>query len=126
LKNGNLWRFLKQASDRYKAVVYVLGNHEYYGYSTRSGIAKMCAEFHNVHLLDPGTVMLEGVRIVGCTLWSFVPEERREIVARELNDYRYISVERTVARHKMEVEFIAREVRCAREPVVVITHHAVR
>ena len=55
-----------------KPVLYVIGNHEFYG----SSLPQVKAEFHrlfdgtHVHLLDDGAITLGGVRFLGATLWT--------------------------------------------------------
>ncbi|MCR4521675.1 metallophosphoesterase [Bosea sp. 47.2.35] len=54
-------------------VVYVPGNHEFYRDSYLGGLVRGCAfaEKHpNVHMLHDASVVIEGVRFVGGTLWT--------------------------------------------------------
>ncbi|QJW84875.1 metallophosphoesterase [Ramlibacter terrae] len=55
-----------------KPVLFVPGNHEFYGGSLAGGRERLRAlcEGTNVHLLDPGEVVLQGVRFLGATLWT--------------------------------------------------------
>ncbi|MCK9687325.1 antitoxin Xre/MbcA/ParS toxin-binding domain-containing protein [Scleromatobacter humisilvae] len=55
-----------------KPVVYVPGNHEFYHRELRLELSQMrdAAGDSNVHLLAPGSVVVDGVRFVGCTLWT--------------------------------------------------------
>ncbi len=51
------------------------GNHEFYGGQIevrRRELREAAAEHPNVHLLDPGELLLDGghVRVLGCTLWT--------------------------------------------------------
>ena len=53
-------------------ILYVLGNHEFYGTEideTRARLAKECAGA-GIHLLDPGMVQIDGTRFIGATLWT--------------------------------------------------------
>ena len=53
-------------------ILYVLGNHEFYGTEiddARVRLADECAEV-GIHLLDPGTVKIEDARFIGATLWT--------------------------------------------------------
>jgi predicted phosphodiesterase len=55
-----------------KPVLYVPGNHEFYGGSitgTRQALAQ-CADSTNVRLLDDGEAIVDGVRFLGTTLWT--------------------------------------------------------
>lgn len=55
-----------------RPVLYVPGNHEFYGGSidaTVGELQRLCAGTH-VHLLDGDAVVIDGVRFLGTTLWS--------------------------------------------------------
>lgn len=56
-------------------ILVVLGNHEFYGGQLelrRRELQDAAAEFANVHVLDPGEVLLDDgrVRVLGCSLWT--------------------------------------------------------
>ena len=53
-------------------VVYVLGNHEYYGNLFHRLALELAglARGTNVHVLERGTVEIDGVCFLGCTLWT--------------------------------------------------------
>lgn len=55
-----------------KPVIYVLGNHEYYGktYPKLIDTAKELAKGSNVHVLENEVLTLGGVNFLGCTLWT--------------------------------------------------------
>jgi predicted phosphodiesterase len=83
-----------------KLVLYVPGNHEYYGDSmarTRAELKRLCAKT-NVYLLDNDEVVLDGVRFLGTTLWTdfmlFGEGEKRAHAIREaldfMNDFRIV------------------------------------
>lgn len=55
-----------------KPVLYVPGNHEFYGGhldGTRHELQRLCEGTH-IHLLDTGSCVLDGVRFLGATLWT--------------------------------------------------------
>ena len=55
-----------------KPVLYVLGNHEFYGGSiegTADELKRLCAGSH-VHVLDDDETVIDGVRFLGSTLWT--------------------------------------------------------
>ena len=78
-------------------ILYVLGNHEFYGTEigeTRARLAEECAGA-GIHLLDPGMVRIDGTRFIGATLWTDLLLEGKadEIgahmrVSREISDFR--------------------------------------
>ena len=53
-------------------VIYVPGNHEYYDsrMDLAQSEARTAATGGQVHLLDGGEIVIEGVRFLGCTLWT--------------------------------------------------------
>ena len=125
-------------------VLCVLGNHEFYGTEieeTRASLATECGEA-GIHLLDPGTVRIDGVRFIGATLWTDLLLEgiADEIgahlrVSRGISDFlgaiqhqgRDFTAGESVERHRADRAFIERELEYAEhtgDRVVVITHHA--
>ena len=53
-------------------VIYVAGNHEFYGHDYRNRLDELRAMFagSGVHFLECDTVELGGVRFLGCTFWT--------------------------------------------------------
>lgn len=57
---------------RFPEVVYLTGNHEYYGSrreTVQAVINAVAAKFPNLHWLEDSFVELQGVRFIGSTLW---------------------------------------------------------
>lgn len=55
-----------------KPIIFVAGNHEYYGGvlgHAQAGMRKLAAEYR-VHFLECDQVVVSGVRFLGCTLWT--------------------------------------------------------
>ena len=55
----------------HQPVVYIAGNHEYYG--SHLGLLDQMrkkADALHIHFLERNAIEIEGVRILGCTLWS--------------------------------------------------------
>jgi len=76
-------------------IVYVPGNHEYYGTGFDEFNTKMenkCMEFDNVHFLNPGSVTLNGVLFTGGTLWTNFADNpfSQSAAQRGINDFRQI------------------------------------
>ena len=55
-----------------KPVLYVLGNHEFYGkaYPKHLEAVKQKAEGTHVHVLEKTSCTIDGVNFLGCTLWT--------------------------------------------------------
>ncbi|MFB9125720.1 metallophosphoesterase [Paraburkholderia dipogonis] len=120
-------------------VIYVLGNHEYYG--SRIGDleirVKQLAQGTMVQVLVCDELQLNGIRFLGCTLWSdfrLNRAHRKSMAqaasspdfARILNrSGRPLSPEDVVSEHRMATSWLhAQLTRPFRGPTVVVTHHA--
>jgi predicted phosphodiesterase len=84
--------FLKQG---FPQIVYVPGNHEYYGGDFNEFNAKMenkCLDYDNVHFLNPGSVTIDGVLFTGGTLWTNFADNpfSQSAAKRNINDFRVI------------------------------------
>lgn len=53
-------------------VIYVAGNHEYYGHTLGPTLEKIRegAALNNIHFLENDCVVIDGVRFLGATLWT--------------------------------------------------------
>lgn len=123
-----------------KPIVYVLGNHEYYGYDWLKLIpqARDVARQHEVHFLEDDTVVIDGVRFLGCTLWTdfelFGIAQQVScmgVSAKMMNDFRIVTSEagkltpaQTRDRHLTSRAWLEGEL-AAGDPdrTVVVTHH---
>ncbi len=82
-----------------RPVLYIAGNHEFYGHDLPGLLDSMraAAVGSNVHVLENEAVVIDGVRFLGCSLWSdfdFAGSAKRansmRICARLVNDYKQI------------------------------------
>lgn len=87
--------WLVTVADQYKAVVAVLGNHDYWDSSAENvtlRIRERLRAHPNVHVLDRDTVVIDDTRFVGCTLWTQVPPDAQMSIQRTIKDYERIRV----------------------------------
>lgn len=127
-----------------KNIIYVLGNHEFYGHeyaSLREKIAGLC-EGTGVHCLDPGVTIQDGVRFIGTTLWTnykadiSVPRDlvmyyvdvtladHRRIKYRIGNSYRRFKPKDALAIHLNELNWLEKQLEVNHQgKTVVVTHH---
>lgn len=84
-----------------EAIVYVIGNHELYGQRLPDAIDQLSAiaDGLGIHLLENRSVVIDGVRFLGATLWTdyaLYAKNEEEVgrymflARRAMNDYRYI------------------------------------
>jgi predicted phosphodiesterase len=112
-------------------IIYVPGNHEYYGTNFDDFNTKMmakCADIEDVHFLNPGRVIIGDVQFVGATLWTNFAENpiSQSVCKRSINDFRQIrdfDVNRCAKTYYQHFDFIkqAYEMRVS-DHTVVITH----
>jgi Icc-related predicted phosphoesterase len=135
--------FIQWASENFFHVIYVIGNHEYYGldyYFTKLQIRDQLIRFSNVSFLDLegdislGSVDLFGFRFIGTTLWTDFNKNNpiAKIQSSDfMNDYRVIrngeykiSPEFVRQINKTSIQNLKELVENSNLPVIVVTHHA--
>lgn len=126
-----------------RPVLYVAGNHEFYGQRMPELIEELrsAAAGTSVEVLEDDELVIDGVRFLGCSLWSdfeFDGAERRarsmSLCERLVNDYgvirfgpeaRGLVAADTLAVHRRSRRWLAERLDDAwAGPTVVITHHA--
>lgn len=93
---------MSKVASRYPRVLYVAGNHEYYGsrrevYSmreVREYIAACCRRIRNLDFLDDSSVTVDGVEFVGGTMWTDVPPSEYPTANLKMADFSVIGVDR--------------------------------
>lgn len=89
----------EQQVDHFKGrpAIYVAGNHEFYGTELKSNLIEgsAAAETFGVHFLSRNTVVLNGVRFIGCILWTDyrlygTPKPSMVHAGQTINDHRLI------------------------------------
>jgi hypothetical protein len=109
---------------RFRHVVFVTGNHEYYKTSPPVADALLAAAeeaLPNLHVLNPGVAVIDRRRFVGATLW-FPPTPEEPAYRRFLTDFSIIRdfVPWVHEAHAAQLAFLRANVR---EGDVVVTHH---
>lgn len=134
-----------------KPIVYVAGNHEFYGRHWTHHIDAMreAANKYDVDFLEADGIDLGGVRFLGCSLWTdfelFGPDKKSDalrLAKSSMNDYHCIKVSRTAEfywvhsktlipalterRHRGSVEWLEKKLEGGADPAktVIVTHHA--
>ncbi|KAH6693531.1 putative calcineurin-like phosphoesterase [Plectosphaerella plurivora] len=131
-------RFLKVQTSRYQNVFLVLGNHEFYGLDHDSAVAQ-AKRLVQDPTLDGKVVLLHRTRwddpdsdltILGCTLWSVIPEDIFDIIKAKVKDYQRIegwTPQHHNAAHAEDVTWLRQQVSKAaaeKRRIMVVTHHA--
>jgi len=137
--------FINNTCDRFKNVIWVLGNHEYYGSNFPTTLTKLwnaTLDHENLYVVDKETVVINDVAFVCATMWTNF--DNCNVMTMEsakywMNDYKAIrtgpigeSWKRklepmdTLKDHHKALEYIFPEITKQKEngkKVVVVTHH---
>lgn len=121
-------------------VIYVPGNHEYWGDTIWPLTDRLKEQAHgtNVHLLQHGSIEIDGVRFVGATTWTdfnlYGNSPLHETAAdRAIKDFVHIKKKKNGDRfratdaaleHAMAKQFIIDELSKPHDKTVVVTHHS--
>lgn len=144
--------FLKKVCRCFEKVFYIMGNHEYYSYNNQirhtkekliQNLKKITAiEIPNLVILDNEMVEVDGIKIIGCTLWSSIPLIDRAAANSSMNDYcnistnidadetdqhgRLFSAHDSNRLHNECVKFISGTLAECKDTdnVIILTHHA--
>lgn len=137
----NYWKFLEDCCDKYKHVLCVPGNHEYYSDNytiddintiIKTKSQEMKAD--NLHYLIDRSIKIDNITYLGTTLWSQLPEKNKHI-KNQLNDfnwikhtkYKKISMDQYNLLHKQSVDWLQSQLLLEKEKnnnnLVIITHY---
>ena len=126
-------KFWKWASNNYREVLIVPGNHDFYGGSDVLAYGDSWSKeiLSNVHYYQNMVVRIDDTDFILSTLWSYIPPQDEYFVSRGLNDFRQIlyggrrfTVEDFNVEHQKCLAFIKRSVAESNaKHVVVVTHH---
>lgn len=121
-----------------KPIVYVAGNHEFYGKVRKETLAKLhiAAEKTGVHFLDNDEVVIDGVRFLGSTLWTDFElngDKNADIVNAQnrISDFRVIhegnahfSPMDSIVLHEKSIAWLTEKLDEEYEgKTIVVTHH---
>jgi predicted phosphohydrolase len=123
------------------SVIYVLGNHEYYGkiYPKLTRTLKKQTQDTNISILENGSVQIENVTFFGCTLWTNFelfgnPRLDGYYCQQHMNDYKRIRREPSYSKirsidvaaiNKNSTNWLENEFSKSKgKKNIIITHHA--
>ena len=131
--------FFKHVSDQFKQVIYVAGNHEYYGFRIDKAKDKINDYFEsmnigNIKFINNETVKVNDINVHGATLWTnFNNGDSLAMKNAQwgMNDYRYISKNSNEVftpqiafdEHVKSMEFFRNAV-SDKQKCVIVSHHA--
>ena len=127
IARGDLHFALQRFTELYQSVIFVPGNHEYYGSDiaeASQALDQMNSRYEHLHILRGESVVISGQRFIGATLWFTDREDDSHAIWKtRLNDFKRIEggFEPWVyQRAAVESKYLAETVT---EGDVVVTHH---
>ena len=138
-RHGRQWARAQAFAD--KPVVYVCGNHEFYGHSLPGLTAQLIRDSHGSHVqvVENAAIDVVGFTILACTLWTdFKLLPQAELAEREadriMSDYNLITWNSddqllkpsdTIRLHQQSLRWLQTEL-ARRDPArcAIVTHHA--
>lgn len=129
-----------------KPIVYVAGNHEFYGHdlTLMRDLLRQDCRGSNIHFLDNSETVINGIRFLGSTFWTDFKllenaeegqlDQARAMVAGQkglvdyqaiLNAGRFVSPHDILREHEASRKWLAERLAAPfAGPTVVVTHHA--
>jgi predicted phosphodiesterase len=141
-KNGPLnevyTNFLNDCVNNFNHVLYVMGNHEHYGYHFESTYRKLKSNIPStIHLLENETIQIGDWTFIGMTMWTDFNNESPTdmfVVKQMLNDYQTIRATEKYRKlqpydvldaHRASRLYLFHQLKEHRnDNVFIITHHA--
>lgn len=138
-------------ASRYKHVIYVPGNHEFYGFrwsvyahdEVLEYMKRVCKDIPNMHFLYDSSVNIDGVTFFGGTMWTNIPESEFPLTHFKMGDFsvigfrsnphkavRELSPEDVVGMHAETTRRLDTTIQTIQasqqhcKQLVVVTHHA--
>lgn len=144
-----LFETLQKLSNQFKHIIYVFGNHELYNSNFTEAAAirdEINAAFDNVYVLENDVISLDGISIIGATLWTDFDKCNPLLVElvkdsrHGLSDYKYINKDESTSpnseskidpqyilnEHHISKEFIFSQIQTIKSTgnkILVVTHH---
>lgn len=136
------FEFLNHAASEFPVVIWVFGNHEYWGTDITRAVDDtrqwlISNGLTNVHILDDSSLIVNGVMFHGTTLWTDMKRQNRTVmkdIEHNVNDYSAISegeiesitTKLIYTKHKSSMRWLDNALTQCNEvgiPSVVVTHH---
>jgi hypothetical protein len=95
--SDNYWSFLYSCTLIYRDVIFTSGNHEYYSLNNKISmeeieeiLVRKSKMIPRLYYLQSNSITLDRIIYYGCTLWTHIPKDKMELLAKRMNNYNYI------------------------------------
>jgi sulfur relay (sulfurtransferase) DsrF/TusC family protein len=131
--------FLDECSKIFKHIILIAGNHEYYSdYAMtveENKIRELVKKYNNIYFLQKDEIVIDDIVILGCTLWTYIPDKYKFHIKSMMNDYKKITYiedgkeyffnhEYNNKLNKEHIQWLFDRVeKYSDKKIIVITHH---
>lgn len=132
--DGKAVKRLEAVADRWKAIVWLPGNHDWWGLALHES-HKHESDIDNIHVLGVDkVVMIDGIEFVGHTMWVPIDPRDQFDWKQTMNDSKYIRGEGwrrlraadITVEHAIGLSWINKYVKTSTHPTkVLVTHHPI-
>lgn len=130
-------KFITMLSSNYENVFLVSGNHEYWNISSDKNkiwtkeetdiyIENIVSKYNNVYYLNNKSVKINGIKIVGSTLWSYIDGANKNLHIGDYDMISYKTEKNMRLSNKMffeNIKYLQKNIETCDLPIIVLTHH---
>ena len=115
----------------WKLILYVLGNHEYWGDTITNSVSKyqaLAGTYKNIIVLENTALVFDDYVFAGATMWADIGDTHSAYVSRRMNDFKLItdfSLKQEREIHDGSVKFFENTIKLyPNKTLIFISHHA--
>lgn len=126
--------FIQYCCDRFKHVLVIPGNHEYYNIDMSileidNMIEIICNEVGATYL-QKKSIIINNHTFIGATCWTNIEKNEMHYIKSNIRDYRHIkdlviNPSYSNKLHRDHFNYLLEEINKSNNPVIVITHHSI-
>lgn len=131
--DNNYQSLIRQASQAFEKVFVILGNHEYYcikgNINNLDNYVDIINQYNNVYFMNDSYLEFDDFIILGTTLWSCIPKDKRFLIEEKLGDMSHIvdwNVNKLNITHHNSVIWLKNTLNSLNfnnKPIIVCSHH---
>lgn len=124
---GHMNLLFDYLSPKFKYIIFILGNNDYTRKNINNQIneiEKVAKLYNNVYFLNRSYVIIEGIKFIGCTLWTHIPEKDFSLYKEKLHRSN-IKVKQINELHEIDLKYLYEELeKETSDDIVILTHHS--
>eukprot|EP01084_Bolivina_argentea_P252915 424684_1 len=108
--DDNYKQFIHDMSKKYKYVLIITGNHEYYSneiYTVHNILHQIDQKYKNVFFLHKRCIEfpeMPEIRFIGCTLWAKFEPHLKQVATKYINDFHHINIDEKAFKQDINIQ----------------------